>query len=403
MIASSNYVPMRAWCSRNASVFIVSVVAALFLWSCGRETPGSPSQALPPPTLSSPEDDAVAPAHPILTVNNVAGVTNSVRTYDFQVADSESGLTSPPDTLIAAATGVPESSAGRTSFQLSRDLRPGRRYFWRARAVQSGTAGAWSGTFRFRTEATTNTPPAIHSITVAPRAEAGDEVAVTAVAQDQETNPANLVYEWTAPGGTFAGAGASVRWTAPGITGPTAFDLTLTLIERYTVAIAGGGEETHENRVTARATVHVNDSSREITMLATNFIDDFLHSDRSPEFCVRNFTDACAVGKRDELNDIRENRRLFINDPARSNMAAGSITFFDAGSSRRPVPVAQSPFAEFLAPCRFAATSRVTGQFGIATGICQLTHVYENWQWRQCESHFLNPSSSSTVFSRFPF
>jgi hypothetical protein len=402
MIGSSNYVPMRWWCSRNGSLFIVSVVAALLLWSCGRATPGGPSQALPAPTLSSPEDDAVAPAHPTLTINNVAGVTNSVRTYDFQVAESESGLTAPPDTLFAAATGIPEGSNGRTSFQISRDLRAGRRYYWRARAVQNGTAGAWSGTFRFRTGATTNTPPAIQSITVAPRAESGTEVAVMAVVQDQETNPTNLVYEWTAPGGSFAGAGASVHWTAPGVAGATAFDLTLTVVERYTVAVAGGGEETHENRVTGKATVHVNDSPREITTLSTTFIDDFLHSDRSPEYCVRNFTDTCVVGKRDELNDIRNVRQLFINDPARSSMGPASIAFYDAASTKLAVAPSQAAFADLRAPCRFAMTSKATGEFGFATGTCQLTHVYENWQWRQCESHFL-PSSSSTVFSRFLF
>jgi hypothetical protein len=371
--------------------------------ACSGATPSVPSTGLPAPTLSSPQNDAIANGRPMLIVNNVAASQSAARTYDFQVADLESGLTGSSESLFAAATGLAEGSNGRTSFQLARDLRAGRRYYWRARAVQSGTSGAWSDTFRFRTEAGTNAPPVIQSIAVTPRVEAGSDVAIAAVVQDQESNPANLVYEWTAAGGTFAGAGDSVRWTAPGVTAATAFDLTLTVIERYTVAVAGGGEEVHENRVTAKGTVHVNDSSREITTLATTFIDDFLHSDRSPEFCVRNFTDTCVTGKRDELNDIREVRRLFINDPARSSMGPGSIAFYDAASTLRPVPASQAAFADFRAPCRFAATSRLTGEFGISTGTCQLTNVYENWQWRQCESHFLNPSSSSAVFLRFPF
>src|SRR5919106_1532129 len=320
MIVTPATMSLASWRVPNGCRCLAPAAAAFLLLSCGGAVPGGPSASPCAPTISSPADDSVAPDHPVLTVNNVATPSNITRTYDFQVAETESGLTGPADALFTSATGVPEGSNGRTTFQIARNLVPGRRYFWRARAVQSGTAGAWSGTFRFRTEATTNTPPAIQSITVAPRAEAGDEVAVTAVAQDQETNPANLVYEWTAPGGTFAGAGASVRWTAPGVTGPTAFDLTLTVIARYTVAVAGGGEETRENRVTGRATVHVNDSSREITALSTTFIDDFLHSDRSPEYCVRNFTDSCMAGKQMELNDIRDVRRLFINDPARSSM-----------------------------------------------------------------------------------
>jgi hypothetical protein len=395
---------LAAWRPHNGHRSLAPAAAALLLLlSCGGATPGGPSPGLGAPTLSSPEDDSVAPAHPVLTVNNVATTANAARTYDFQVAETQSGLTGPADALFTTATGVPEGSNGRTSFQIVRDLRSGGRYFWRARAIQSGTAGAWSGTFRFRTEATTNTPPVIQSITATPRAEARDDVPVSAVVQDQETNPANLVYEWSAAGGSFGGAGPSVRWTAPDVTGPTAFDLTLTVIERYTVAVTGGGEEARENRVTGKATVHVNDSSREITTLSTTFIDDFLHSDRSPEFCIRNFSDSCADTKQMELNDVRNDRRLFINDPARSSMGPASIAFYDAASTKRPVAPSQAAFADLRAPCRFAATSRITGEFSIATGTCKLTHVYENWQWRQCESNFLPPSSSSTVFSWFPF
>ena len=394
---------LAAWRPPNGRRSLAPAAAALLVLSCGGATPGIPSPGLGAPTLSSPADDSVVPARPVLAVNNVATTANAARTYDFQVAETESGLTGPADALFTTATGVPEGSNGRTSFQIVRDLRSGGRYFWRARAVQSGTAGAWSGTFRFRTEATTNAPPVIQSITATPRAEARDDVPVNAVVQDQETNPANLVYEWSAAGGSFGGTGPSVRWTAPSVMAPTAFDLTLTVIERYTVAIAGGGEESHENRVTGKTTVHVNDSSREITTLATTFIDDFLHSDLSPEYCVRNFTDTCRQGKQDELNDIRNDRRLFINDPARSSMGPASIAFYDAASTKRPVAPSQAAFADLRAPCRFAATSRIDGVFGFSTGICQLTHVYENWQWRQCESHLLNATNSSTVFSRFPF
>jgi hypothetical protein len=370
--------------------------------ACGSNPSGPSSSPVTAPTLASPQDDAAVAARPVLAVNNVAGGAGTARTYDFQVAETELGLTGPAEGLFDSATGIPEGNQ-RTSFEIQRDLQAGKRYFWRARVVQSGTAGAWSSTFRFRTEATANTPPVIQSITVAPRAEAGDEIQVTAVVQDQETNPAYLVYEWTATSGTFAGAGASVLWTAPVVTAPAALDLRLTVIERYTIPVPGGGEENHENRVTGGATVHVHDSSREITTLATTFIDDFLHSDRTPEFCVRNFSDNCP-GKRDELSDIRNDRQLFINDPARSSMDAGTITFYDSNSgSRREVPPAQATFADFRAVCRFAATSKTTGAFGIVTGTCQLLEVYENWQWRQCDSHFVNPASSTAAFLRFPF
>src|SRR5205814_4441624 len=102
------------------------------------------------------------------------------------------------------------------------------------------------------------------------------------VVQDQETSAANLVYEWSAAGGSFAGTGATVRWTAPGVAGPSAFDLTLTVIERYTVVVPGGGEEAHENRATGTTTVHVNDSSREMTERAANLSDETVHTARVP-------------------------------------------------------------------------------------------------------------------------
>jgi len=379
--------------------YAASCAITLLAASCGSSTPNAPSSGLTAPTLASPQDDAVATGHPSLTVNNATSASGGARTYDFQVAPTEAALTGPADALFAAASAIAEGAGGRTSFEITRDLQAGRRYYWRSRAAQGGAAGPWSGTFRFRTEAVGNTPPVIQAITVSNRAESGAGLDVTAVVQDQETSPVNLVYEWVATGGSVTGTGASVRWLVPVVSGPTAYDLTLTVIERYTVAIPGG-EEARENRVSGKATAHVNDSPREITALATTFIDDFLHSERTPEFCVRNFTDTCA-GKRDELRDIQDNRARFVNNPAASSMGSGSLAFYDSGNvgRRMQVPASQAVFAEFLAPCRFASTTKATGVSGIAVGTCQLTQVYENWQWRLCDSHFL-AAPGSTAFGR---
>lgn len=389
---------------RSFRRYVASVAVALAVNSCGGDrNPISPTVSLQAPTLLSPEDDAIATGRPSLTVNNPPPSTGGARAYDFQVAESQAALSGPTDALFASATGIVEG-AGRTSYQLARDVQAGRRYYWRARAVQTGTDGPWSGVFRFRTEAGPNTPPVIQAINVSPRAEPRTDLEVTAVVQDQETAPASLTYEWTATGSSFSGTGASVHWLVPSITAPTAHNLTLTVIERYTVPVAGGGEETRENRVSRMTTVHVNDSFREITALATTFIDDFLHSDRTPEFCVRSFSNSCP-GKQDELSDIRENRRLFVNDPARSSVGSGSIGFFDTGDiiRHKAVPPPQAGFAEFLAPCRFAATNKATGVFGIVVGDCRLTSVYENWQWHLCDSNFIGTSRLTSAFSRFPF
>ena len=375
-------------CTLRHSLSLVAI--ALAIQSCGGKSPNAPT-ALSAPTLAAPQDDAVATGRPSLTVNNATGGSGA-RTYDFQVALSEAALTGPPDGLFTSGSGLGEGAGGRTSFEVNRDLQPNRRYFWRSRALQGGTTGPWSGTFRFRSESGTNAPPVIQSISAGSRAEAGSEIEVSATVQDQEATTATLVFEWSATGGTFAGTGASVRWTAPNGTVPTAYDLTLTVIERYTVALSGGGEETRENRSTGRTTVHVNDSTREISALSTTFIDDFLHSERTPEFCVRNFSDSCP-GKRAELSDIQQNRARFVNNPGASSMGPASILFYDSGStSRRSVPASQALFAELTASCRFAATDKTTGQAGVAVGTCLLNHIYENFQWRLCDSRFVTAS-----------
>jgi hypothetical protein len=373
--------------------------------ACGgnSNSPNNPTPGSSVPTLSSPPDDAVATGRPSLTVNNVSSGAGA-RTYDFQVAESEAALAGPVEGLFASATGIAEGAGGRTNYDVPRDLSAGTRYFWRARVVQGGAPGAWSNMFRFRTDFSGNAPPVIQAITVSSRAEASTQLDVSAVAQDQETSPANLIYEWSSTAGSFSGSGASVRWVVPAINTPTAVDLTLTVVERYTVPVAGGGVETRENRVSKTTTVHANDSSREITVLATTFIDDFIHSERSPEFSVRNFSNSCQ-GKQDELSDIRDNRRLFVIDPAQSSLGTGSIGFYDTGNVARriAVPPSQAGFAEFLAPCRFTSTRISTGRVEVASGTCRLTTVYEDWQWRLCDSNFLTGSGLTAVWSRLPF
>lgn len=388
--------------SRDRGFARSGVLAAvtLLLASCTSSSgnPGAPT-GLPAPTLSSPLDDAVAPARPTLVVNNAG--TGSARTYDFQIADSTAALNGPESGLLASTTAVAEGSNGLTSYTVTRDLAPGQRFYWRSRVTQAGVAGPWSSDFRFRTASAANAPPVIQSITVDSRAEANTDVQVAAVVTDQETNPSSLTYQWTATGGSFTGTGATVRWQSPAVGDPTAVELTLTVIERYTVPAAGGGDEARENRVVGKATVHVNDSQREITGLASTFIDDFVHSERTPEFCVRNFSDSCQ-GKQDELNDIRSNRATFVNDPGQSSLGSGPISFYESGSRRQPVPTSQAGFAELQAPCRFAATNKATGQFGVAIGTCVLTAVYEDWRWRLCESNF-RPAAASAFKSSFRF
>jgi hypothetical protein len=397
----------RRWAAFDVLRLAVVAIATLTLNTCSSSQPTiTPTPTSAAPTLVSPPDDAISPRRPTLTVNNVtaSGTSTGTRTYDFQVADSQAALTSTTTAPAISATGVAEGANGQTSYVVDRDLQLASRFYWRARAVAGSTVGAWSSAFRFRTDFAVNNPPVIQSLTPSsPRVEVNTEVGLTAVVQDQETNPANLIYEWSASAGSFASAAASTRWRAPATSAPAAYTLTLTVIERYTVTDPDGVTSTRENRTVATAQVQVNDSPGEIAALATTFIDDFIHPDRSPEFCVRNFSDNCS-GKADELSDIRFNRANFVIDPSRSSMGSGSIAFYDNGSASRRtvVPAAQAGFAVLLATCRFASTDLRTGVFGTVTGTCELTTVYENFRWYLCDSHYLNPSSA-VVASGFRF
>jgi len=95
---------------------------------------------------------------------------------------------------------------------------------------------------------------------------------------------------------------------------------------------------------------------------------------------------------------------MFVIDPSRSSVGFGPPSFYDSDSvtRRQPVQAARASFAEVFDPCSFAATNLATRVFGIAVGTCQLTAVYENFQWRLCDSHF-QPAGASAFLSLFRF
>jgi hypothetical protein len=333
----------------------------------------------------------------MLTVSNVSSSSGGARTYDFQVADNQAAVSGSGGALLASGSGIAEG-AGQTSYRLEAALQPSKRYYWRSRATQDGAAGTWSSAFRFQTASVPNNPPVIQSIsTSSNRAEVNADIQLTAAVQDQETSPASLTYEWSATGGTFSGTGASVVWRAPSTVVMATHVLTLTVIERYTSVDADGRTQNRENRTTGSVEVHLNNSSDELSKLALTFLDDFVHSERSPEFCVRNFSDNC-TGKGDELSDIRANRAEFVNDPSRSSFSIRSISYNTSGNV-----ATGATFATVLAPCNFAATRKSNGAFGIASGTCRLTNVYESFQWRLCESNFLSPLGTLSFSKIFKF
>ncbi|MFB3853708.1 MAG: carboxypeptidase-like regulatory domain-containing protein [Vicinamibacterales bacterium] len=237
-----------------------------------------------------------------------------------------------------------------------------------------------------------NAPPVIIGLTAGNnnRAEEAQEVDVAVTVQDDETPPEQMEYEWSAPRGTFSGAGPLVKWKAPkGLQTPAEYELKVTVVEKYTELDESGLARQQENRTSGAVTVHVNDSPGEITAVVMTFLDDFAHSNVSPEVCVRNFSDSCA-GKAAELSDITDNRKNRQIDSA--SFRVNEVVFNDVRS-----------YAWVKAPCEFRsfikdADGTVTNKVEVAKGDCLLEAVYENWRWWLCDSKFRGQTSTMLRF-----
>lgn len=143
------------------AVLIAAVATACSGTGDQRQLPASPlspgevnSANITAPAPRSPsEDSQVSGLRPTLTVSNATSDGSGARTYEFQVSDDpnfSAAAGSAPGALLSLA-GIPEGGGGQTSWTPPIDLLPATRYHWRARALQGGSIGPWSGTARFRT------------------------------------------------------------------------------------------------------------------------------------------------------------------------------------------------------------------------------------------------------------
>lgn len=239
-----------------------------------------------------------------------------------------------------------------------------------------------------------NTAPQIKSITLSDtRAEVGTPITVTSVVEDQETPVANLTYAWTADAGTFAGTGAVVTWLPPAdAKTPADYVLTLTVTERT---------GTVENKTSATASVHVNNSLKELADLSLRFLNDFAVSSVPPDRCVSEFSDACGTGKKDELSNITENRHDFqilasTLRPTSVELPPARLTAkvhtFCAFTSKVITTQPQTGGCQVAGACPFNSVQNVEGD-------CWTTNVYDKGRWWLCESHF-TAKGSLTDFGR---
>ena len=144
-----------------------------------------------------------------------------------------------------------------------------------------------------------NTPPVIGKFTVqgtrtnepANFADVGEEVPVSVVVTDAESNPDDLKYNWSAALGTFTGNSRNVKWIAPpAVDAPTTVELKVQVVETYT---SQGKSVT--NTVEGSTTLSLHDSVKEVGDMARQFLVDFSETStmRDVPTIMRNFEPGC--------------------------------------------------------------------------------------------------------------
>ncbi len=216
------------------------------------------------------------------------------------------------------------------------------------------------------------------SATLPTRVEAGDVFELRAEVQDRETLPNALLYTWSTPvGGAFVPIIDSlreVRWTAPAGQPPQEGPIRLSATETY---LEDGVQKTHQVAL-ATSSFHYNDSPADVLRISTRFITQlFADFAVTPEQAVQDFSDNCP-GKREERLQVEGNRKEV-------RILSGSFT--DAIVLLNP----DKTRADVAGLCVFRDIPNAGPNAGLTErveGVCRLTAVYEQWNWRLCDSNF---------------
>ncbi len=186
-----------------------------------------------PALLSPPDGATVNSLRPTLVARNAtrSGPTGAI-SYLFQVSDSQAFS-------AIVATGTVAEQATQTSYTVAPDLGGSKTYFWRVRASDPTTTGAWSVTQSFKTAAGSTPDP---TPVPTPGPAAGDQLNLSAA---RILNSPSDLASWPVttslqvvdmgPGGIsvqFSKKDGSGRWpdvTPPGWAGPLQYTLGMCL------------------------------------------------------------------------------------------------------------------------------------------------------------------------------
>lgn len=248
-----------------------------------------------------------------------------------------------------------------------------------------------------------NPPPVIQSITsTGPHAnqpdryaEVSEPLSLTATVVDNETSSDALQYDWSAPDGTFGGAGATVTWQPP--VKPTPFDIiiTLTVTEHFKTPDSHGLPVDQTNVVTGTIDVFVHDAKKEVNSEGANFLELFSDSNKGPDQVLQDFDPGCLDMGDSERTDVINNRRDFkiishdIGTPTFTLNFGGFCTLIGEGKSRPGDACAYFP-SHWLS----LLTADPTAPAEPSDGVDQVAALYRNNRWVLCTSEFVMSASS---------
>ncbi|HXE79961.1 MAG TPA: IPT/TIG domain-containing protein [Vicinamibacterales bacterium] len=228
-------------------------------------------------------------------------------------------------------------------------------------------------------------------------ADLGESIRVTATVTDEETDPDDLEYEWSATLGTFSGSGREVTWRAPASAEtPATVTVTLKVIERY------GADRALVNEATRTQTISLHDSETEVGDMARRFLTEFSKpqtnkdaDDIMADFDRGSCPDPSLVD--DEREDVIEHYTHFVMHAYSIGDATVEIRFDDEcavpGRSSRPGD------ACVTVPVQWDSTDTRTGDRAVVTGTDYLSAVYSSThrRWWLCSSDFRSSSSTSSL------
>lgn len=225
-------------------------------------------------------------------------------------------------------------------------------------------------------------------------ADLSETIDLAAKVVDEETAVEELDFQWSAPVGTFEGAGPNVAWRAPDeASTPAEVTITLKVLEKYGYP---GGPTVYQQDVSSTVAVSLHNSRAELDDMARQFLLDFSDSNiRDVSYVMRNFLPGC-YGTAEEAAEVKENRRRYRIIESRVGAASTTVNFGGIcpfrgkkGDACTAVPV----FWYSLDMDHANAQERATGTDWVAS-----VYAGDKRRWFLCDSQFDGQLSARSTF-----